>query len=67
MNALTLVIGFLQSLVPVIFPKNEFKPKRAVAVVLLFFAMLFAIERFGNDTIEHAIEHTEQVVELTEE
>jgi hypothetical protein len=67
MNTLAMVLGFLQSLVPVIFPKNEFKPKRAVAVVILVFALLFAVDHFGNDTIEDAIDHAEQIIELTEE
>lgn len=63
-KAIGSVVG---SLFPVIFPNQEFKPKRLAAVVILFLVVLFAGEYFGFASVENALELTEQAIELTEE
>lgn len=67
MSKLRLILNFIGSIFPVVFPKNEFKPKRAVFVFLMVIAMMFAIEYFGAATIDQAIDLTGDIVELTEE
>lgn len=64
---LAAILNFMGSLVPYFFPDKEFRPMRALAVVIITFALMFAVEHFGLDTVEQAIELTEDVVELTEE
>lgn len=67
MNKYKWILEWVGTLFPVIFPKNEFKPKRAAFVFVMFIAMLFAYDYFGAATIENAIELTGSIVELTEE
>lgn len=67
MNKYKLILDFVGSLFPIIFPKNEFKPNRAVFVFAMVIVMMFAHDYFGAATIENAIELTESVVELTEQ
>lgn len=67
MGKLSVIFNFLGTLVPIIFPKNEFKPKRAAFVFLMIIAMMFAVDYFGAATIEQAIELTGDAVSLTEE
>ncbi|CAH9012450.1 putative TMhelix containing protein [Vibrio phage 199E37-1] len=61
------VLDWVQTLFPIVFPKNEFKPKRAAFVFVMVIVMMFAHDYFGAATIENAIELTGSVVELTEE
>ena len=67
MNKYRLILEFVGSLFPIIFPKNEFKPKRAAFVFVMVFLMMFAIDYFGAATVEQAIDLTGSAVELTEE
>lgn len=67
MGKYKLILDFVGSLFPVIFPKNEFKPKRAVFVFVMSLVMMFAVDYFGAATIEQAIDLTGAAVELTEE
>ncbi len=67
MGKLKLILDFVGTLFPIIFPKNEFKPKRAAFVFVMVIVMMFANEYFGAATIENAIELTESVVQLAEE
>lgn len=67
MNKYRLILEFIGSLFPVIFPKNEFKPKRAAFVFVMVFLMMFAVEYFGAATVEQAIDLTGNAVELAEE
>lgn len=62
-----IVLDFIGTLFPIIFPKNEFKPKRAAFVFVMTFLMMFAVEYFGAATVEQAIDLTGSAVELTEE
>lgn len=61
------IIRAIGSLFPVIFPDQEFKPKRLLAVVVLFIMVLFAGEYFGFASVENALELTGEAIELTEE
>ena len=63
----TIALNWVQTLFPIIFPKNEFKPKRAVFVFAMVVVMMFAHDYFGAATVENAIELTGSVVELAEE
>lgn len=63
-KALGSIVG---SLFPVIFPNQEFKPKRLIAVVVLFLVILFAGEYFGFATVENALDMVGQAIEYTEE
>tara|TARA_R110002074_G_scaffold178539_3_gene342243 strand:- start:730 stop:933 length:204 start_codon:yes stop_codon:yes gene_type:complete len=67
MMKLSLILNFIGSLVPVIFPDKEFKPKRLIAVVVLFVMSILAGEYFGFASVEMALNLTEQAIELTEE
>ena len=64
---LAAILNFMGSLVPYFFPDKEFRPVRALAVILITFGLMFAVEHFGLDTVEQAIDLTEDVVELAEE
>lgn len=63
----TIALNFIGSLFPIIFPKNEFKPKRAVFVFVMAVVMMFGVDYFGAATIEQAIDLTGDAVSLTEQ
>lgn len=63
-KAIGSVVG---SLFPIIFPNQEFKPKRLIAVIVLFLLVLFAGEYFGFATVENALDLTGQALGMTEE
>ena len=67
MGKLKLILDFVGTLFPIIFPKNEFKPKRAAFVFAMVIVMMFAGDYFGAATIENAIDFTEDLIGLTEE
>ena len=67
MGKFKIILDFVGTLFPIVFPKNEFKPKRAAFVFVMVFLMMFAVEYFGAATIEQAIDLTGNSVELTEE
>lgn len=64
---LRLILNFVGTLFPIIFPKNEFKPKRAVFVFVMVVVMMFGVDYFGAATIEQAIDLTGDAVSLTEQ
>lgn len=55
------------SLFPVIFPNQEFKPKRLVAVIALFVIIILAGEYFGFSSVENALDMVGVAIEYTEE
>ena len=61
------LLRFAGSLLPIIFPNQEFKPKRLAAVVLSFVLMVSSIKLIGLDETLEALEATEDLIELTEE
>ena len=67
MGKLKLILDFVGTLFPIIFPKNEFKPKRAAFVFAMVIVMMFSLDYFGAATIENAIDFTGSLVGLAEE
>ena len=67
MSNLGIILNFVGSLFPVIFPKSEFKPQRLFAVVVFSILVGIGVHFFGVDITEDMIDMTEQVVDLTEE
>lgn len=61
------ILPFLGSLLPIIFPNQEFKPKRLAAVIVSFILIIGSIKIIGLDETLEAIEATEDLIELTEE
>lgn len=65
---LKLVLRFVASCLPYIFNNtSEFKPKRAVFVLVMVVVMMFGVDYFGAATIEQAIDLTGDAVSLTEQ
>lgn len=67
MGKLTLVINFIGSLIPVLFPDKGFQPKRLVAVLLVIGALALSIHFLGLESTEALVDLSEDVIELTEE
>ena len=62
-----LILQAIGTLFPVIFPKQEFKPKRLVAVIVCLALSVGAVKLLGVDGAIQAIEIAEDIVEMTEE
>lgn len=62
-----LFMEFFGSLWPYIFPKHEFKPKRLAGVLIIGTLLLFGIDYFGLETVEHALGLAEDVIDMSEE
>ena len=67
MGKLALVVNFIGSLVPVLFPDKGFQPKRLVAVLLVIGALALSINFLGLESTEALVDLSEDVIELTEE
>lgn len=67
MSKLSLIINFVGSLVPVLFPEKEFQPKRLAAVVVITLLLAGCIHFLGLDTTEALVDLSEDVIELTEQ
>ena len=65
--SIKLIASLVGSLFPVIFPDQEFKPKRAGGVLVCFLVAVVAINWLGLEGTLQAIEVTEEFIELTEE
>lgn len=63
-NVIASVIG---TLFPVIFPKQEFKPKRLAAVVVVVVLVVGSVKLLGVEGTAEAINLVEDVMEITEE
>ena len=61
------LLGFAGTLVPVLFPDKEFRPKRAAAVLVSFVVAIVAIKFLGVEGTEVALEVAEGFLELAEE
>ena len=61
------LLGFAGTLIPVLFPDKEFRPKRAVAVLVSFVVAIVAIKYLGVEGTTEALEIAEGFLELTEE
>jgi len=67
MGKLALIMNFVGSLVPVLFPDKDFQPKRLVAVLLVIGALALSIHFLGLESTEALVDLSEDVIELTEE
>ena len=67
MGNLTLIVNFIGSLIPVLFPEKSFQPKRLVAVLLIIGALALSIRFLGLESTEALVDLSEDVIELTEE
>ena len=67
MGNLTLIMNFIGSLVPVLFPDKEFQPKRLGAVLLVIGALALCVHFLGLESTEALVDLSEDVIELTEE
>lgn len=67
MNPLSAVLNFAGSLLPVVFPEKEFKPKRLAAVLLILAASYFMVTNIGVEQSKQVVEVAEDVMELTEQ
>ena len=67
MGNLTLIVNFIGSLIPVLFPDKGFQPKRLVAVLLVIGALALSIHFLGLESTEALVDLSEDVIELTEE
>ena len=61
------IVDVVGTLFPIIFPKQEFKPKRAVGALVSVVVAIVAINTLGIDGAETAIGLAADVIELTEE
>lgn len=62
-----LVADIVGSLFPVIFPKQEFKPKRAIGAVVAFALAVVAVQFLGLEGAESAVSVAIDIIEMTEE
>ena len=60
-------LNFIGSLLPVVFPDKEFKPKRLAAVVFCFGLVVGSINLLGVEGTVEAVDLAEDLVELTQE
>lgn len=64
---LQLILNFIGSLFPVIFPEKEFKPWRLFAVVIMFVIVAVTVNWLGVDATSSVIGLTSEAVALTTE
>jgi len=62
-----LISSVIGSLFPIIFPKQEFKPKRLVGVIVCIAIAIGTINLLGVEGAVQALEFAEELIELTEE
>ena len=64
---LSIILSFLGTLLPVVFPDKEFNPKRLGAVVVLLITLSTIVHFMGVDNASAVIDLTDDVMELTTE
>ena len=62
-----LIIQAVGTLFPVIFPKQEFKPKRLAGVIVCLALAIGSVKLLGVDGTEQALEVAEDILDLSEE
>lgn len=62
-----LISSVIGSLFPVIFPKQEFKPKRLAGMVVAMALVIGSVKLLGTEGTADVIELVEDVMEITEE
>lgn len=62
-----LIANVIGSLFPVIFPEQQFNPRRALGALVAFLVAILAINWIGADATVQAIEIAEEFIDLAEE
>ena len=65
--SIKLIADVVGSLFPVIFPKQQYKPKRAVGAVVAVIVVAVLTSWLGIDSTVQVLEVAEDFIELTEE
>ena len=65
--SIKLISNVIGSLFPIIFPKQEFKPKRLVGAVICMTTAIGAKHLLGAEEAVQALEFAEDFLNLTEE
>ena len=66
MSKLALILNFVGSLVPYIFPEKEFKPRRLVAVLLTIVTLAICTQFLGVDVTSEVVDLSGDVLSLSE-
>ncbi len=64
---ITKILGFLGTLIPILFPDKEFQPKRLGALIVCFGLALGAIALLGEESTKTALGVAEIFLELSED
>lgn len=67
MIPLKVAANFIGTLLPVVFPNQEFKPQRLFATLLCFGVIVVSVHFLGVENTEVGLELAEDFIELTEE
>ena len=62
-----LIVQAIGTLFPVIFPKQEFKPKRLAGVIICLALAIGSVKLLGVDGTNEALEVAEEILNMTEE
>ena len=65
--SIKLIVQAIGTLFPVIFPKQEFKPKRLAAVIICLALAVGSVKLLGLEVTEQALEVAEEILDMTEE
>jgi hypothetical protein len=65
--SLSIVVSAIGTLFPVIFPEQEFKPKRLAGLVVCLVLAVGSVALLGVEDTIHTIEVAETLLELAEE
>lgn len=67
MVSISAITGVIGTLFPIIFPEQEFKPKRAIGVLVAIGIAWGMVATLGVEDSIEVLEVAEEVIELTEE
>ena len=62
-----LMVQAIGTLFPVIFPKQEFKPKRLAGVIICLALAIGSVKLLGVDGTNEALEVAEEILNMTEQ
>lgn len=63
---LKLILDFIGTLIPVLFPQNEFQPKRFAAVVIMLILIAGGVHFFGVDVVSSIIDLSDDALDLAQ-
>ena len=67
MMKLNMILSFIGTLIPVLFPDKKFNPGRLIAVVVIIILLSVAVHFLGLDNTAAIVDLTGDAVELTTE